>query len=161
MRFFFLFSQAFLLTGFASSSSLRVREDDNSCDVAHDQNTCFKTKDSTGQPCVWCECSAVPSECLTLEQSKQVPPGVFNCKSPSSSRLDRMMLKEQVVDDDFCDSKSKSGYISLDKSEYDQDGEDKHLFYWMFEKRGQSDEEDETIPLIVWLTGGPGCSSSL
>lgn len=157
MRFFLLFSQVVWLT--AAASSLRIREDE-SCDVAHDETSCFQTKDATGQPCVWCECSAVPSECLTQEQSKQVPPGVFTCKSPSS-RLERMTLQEQLVDDTFCDVKSKSGYIALDKSEYDQNGEDKHLFYWMFEKRNQSDGDDETIPLIVWLTGGPGCSSSL
>ncbi len=32
-----------------------------------------------------------------------------------------------------------------------------NLFYWFFESRGTPDKD----PLVVWLTGGPGCSSML
>lgn len=142
-----------------------------SCQKASaNEGSCQAAKDAAGTPCVWCECAAIPSECLTLEQSQRVPPGVFDCKSPSSKEeeeesttiLSRMTLEEQPVEDAFCDANSLSGYISVDESRFDQDGENKHLFFWMFQKRGTVDvTADESIPLVVWLTGGPGCSSSL
>ena len=39
---------------------------------------------------------------------------------------------------DLCDasSNSLSGYVDISGSEYDKGGENKHLFYWFFEKRG-------------------------
>ena len=44
---------------------------------------------------------------------------------------------------DLCDdsSASLSGYMDIKGSEYDASGEDKHLFYWFFEKR-DADAED-------------------
>ena len=35
------------------------------------------------------------------------------------------------------------------------DGDD--LFYWLMKSRGDKDKD----PLVVWLTGGPGCASEL
>ncbi|KAF7289385.1 Carboxypeptidase [Mycena indigotica] len=41
-----------------------------------------------------------------------------------------------------------SGYLDI--------AEDKHLFFWFFESR----DSPSTDPLVLWLNGGPGCSSS-
>jgi len=47
----------------------------------------------------------------------------------------------------------RSGYIAVNKK-VDNGG---HLFFWMFESR----RSPATDPVIVWMTGGPGCSSEL
>ncbi|CAI5715338.1 unnamed protein product [Peronospora destructor] len=57
-----------------------------------------------------------------------------------------------LVDQDFCDStKQLSGYFKIAGSK------SKNYFYWLFESRGSP----STDPMIIWLTGGPGCSSML
>jgi len=45
------------------------------------------------------------------------------------------------------------GYITVNGSP--KNGS--HLFYWMFESR----HDPTTDPLVLWLTGGPGCSAML
>ncbi|KAJ0394640.1 hypothetical protein P43SY_003838 [Pythium insidiosum] len=42
-----------------------------------------------------------------------------------------------------------AGYIKLPNKK------DDHYFYWYFESRSQPNKD----PLVLWLTGGPGCSS--
>ncbi|EJD05531.1 serine carboxypeptidase [Fomitiporia mediterranea MF3/22] len=56
----------------------------------------------------------------------------------------------RVTEPKLCDPdvQQYSGYLDV------TDG--KHLFFWFFESRTYP----ETAPLILWLNGGPGCSSS-
>ncbi|KZT27650.1 serine carboxypeptidase [Neolentinus lepideus HHB14362 ss-1] len=56
----------------------------------------------------------------------------------------------RVTEPTLCDSSVKqySGYLDI------TDG--KHLFFWFFESR----ISPETAPLVLWLNGGPGCSST-
>jgi carboxypeptidase C (cathepsin A) len=56
----------------------------------------------------------------------------------------------RVTEPTLCerDVKQYSGYLDI--------AEDKHLFFWFFEARNTPEE----APLVLWMNGGPGCSSS-
>jgi carboxypeptidase C (cathepsin A) len=45
----------------------------------------------------------------------------------------------------------KTGTVKIDKLNDD-------IFYWMFDSR---QETAATDPLVLWLTGGPGCASEV
>mmetsp|Transcript_23557 Transcript_23557/g.67461 ORF Transcript_23557/g.67461 Transcript_23557/m.67461 type:complete len:213 (+) Transcript_23557:86-724(+) len=172
-----LSSVAFLsFTAFASADTITevantlAEEGVSACNVIRDEGQCHAAKDENGDSCEWCECQAVPPVCVTKDQANQLPAGVFKCSSGSPGLFqfveDRSHhLKETLQgNSDICDASSKSisGYMDIKGSKYDENGEDKHLFFWMFEKRNQDENvSQEEIPFVVWLTGGPGCSSTL
>ncbi|CCM06004.1 uncharacterized protein FIBRA_08247 [Fibroporia radiculosa] len=56
----------------------------------------------------------------------------------------------RMTEPELCDPSVQqySGYLDI--------AEDKHLFFWFFEAR----VNPEKAPLLLWLNGGPGCSSS-
>ena len=167
---------------------------DSSCGDASSKETCMAAKDdASGDPCVWCTSQAVKSACFSQEQSESLPASVFHCETPGSTTeqkdsapttaytfltnrhgsaqnmthtLSHKVHEAGSAASEICDpsSKSISGYMDIKGSKFDENGENKHLFYWMFEKRGTQDltaEEQAEIPFVVWLTGGPGCSSTL
>ncbi|PBP28763.1 putative carboxypeptidase Y [Diplocarpon rosae] len=66
-------------------------------------------------------------------------------------KLESYMLRAKHVDPSKLGVdkvKQYSGYL-------DDDENDKHLFYWFFESRN----DPKNDPVILWLNGGPGCSS--
>ncbi|OAX40545.1 alpha/beta-hydrolase [Rhizopogon vinicolor AM-OR11-026] len=58
--------------------------------------------------------------------------------------------KLRITEPKLCDPNVKqySGYLDITN--------DRHLFFWFFESR----TSPEDAPLLMWLSGGPGCSSS-
>ncbi|KAJ2454625.1 hypothetical protein EV183_001373 [Coemansia sp. RSA 2336] len=66
------------------------------------------------------------------------------------SALPRYQLRSKSIDG-VCDAgvKQMTGYLDTE--------DDKHFFYWFFEAKNKVQGQDS--PLVVWLNGGPGCSS--
>mmetsp|Transcript_12754 Transcript_12754/g.26029 ORF Transcript_12754/g.26029 Transcript_12754/m.26029 type:complete len:157 (+) Transcript_12754:117-587(+) len=57
----------------------------SSCYPIKSKDECKSTIDAdSSTPCVWCECAAVPPVCVSSEESKGLPPGVFDCGDASS-----------------------------------------------------------------------------
>ncbi|QNP96321.1 Carboxypeptidase Y [Yarrowia lipolytica] len=65
---------------------------------------------------------------------ESAPGHVLRVADPSSLGLD--------------DVQQYSGYVDIEE-------EDKHFFYWFFESRN----DPKNDPVLLWLNGGPGCSS--
>jgi cathepsin A (carboxypeptidase C) len=78
--------------------------------------------------------------------------------SPSTGASSRGQLRDYPTPPDeggICDSSVKqiSGYYGVNT----QGVHDAEYFFWMFESRSQPSSD----PFVIWLTGGPGCSSML
>lgn len=71
----------------------------------------------------------------------------------SLANVDDIIVKEDLkvqADDIFLGHKGEPGFIQITER-------NDELFYWFFPSQGDAN----TDPLVIWLTGGPGCSSEL
>ncbi|KAK9711335.1 hypothetical protein K7432_007901 [Basidiobolus ranarum] len=95
--------------------------------------------------------SAVTALALPTTKSHGTSPGGYDIGWAHYTHVDYPNFKLRVKEPKLCDPSVKqvSGYLDLDK--------DQHLFFWFFESRSKP----ETDPLVLWLNGGPGCSSLL
>lgn len=67
----------------ALASGLALIDATSSCLDIKDKDACSQSNDaSTDEACVWCVCSAIPSECVSASMAKKLPPAVFNCDAP-------------------------------------------------------------------------------
>lgn len=102
---------------------------ESSCHAATTQSACSAAVDSeTNESCVWCKCAAVPPVCVSPDESKGLPPGVFECDSLDQQHprfefasVDKTLQLRETVHEkgsesgEFCDASSKSisGYMDL------------------------------------------------
>ncbi|KAK3288592.1 hypothetical protein CYMTET_3928 [Cymbomonas tetramitiformis] len=63
--FLMMFFLGLVATAQATDPCFNVFKDQASCDA--------------DAACAWCKCSAVPSNCFTIEQAKKLPSGVYTC----------------------------------------------------------------------------------
>ncbi|PVH77467.1 peptidase S10, serine carboxypeptidase [Cadophora sp. DSE1049] len=81
---------------------------------------------------------------------------IFNSDNRSPSKiithesLPGHQLRLRSTDESICSgSNGTAGYLDIDEG-------DKHIFFWAFDSRNKPSSD----PVILWLTGGPGCSGT-
>jgi hypothetical protein len=123
------------------ASGRELQLGDSNCHAMKSESDCSgATDEETNEACVWCKCSAVPPVCVSPEESKSLPPGVFECDASKENTSEEeehddedspvydfglkdgrtLQLREKVNERgsdeaEFCDASSKSisGYMDL------------------------------------------------
>ncbi|EPY43687.1 serine carboxypeptidase (CBP1) [Angomonas deanei] len=90
-------------------------------------------------------CGAELSSLLESNFQNAISPGWYDCEAEGTQA---------------------SGYISIPGTAVDSEGhateEEKHIFYWMFgPRKSPKSHKAQDVPVVLWLSGGPGCSSTM
>mmetsp|Transcript_17843 Transcript_17843/g.21674 ORF Transcript_17843/g.21674 Transcript_17843/m.21674 type:complete len:550 (-) Transcript_17843:123-1772(-) len=156
---------SFSLRDFLGLASLidvfqKVTTDNNQNGAANCEDLSDPSSCDNESGCTWCKSAAVPSKCYNKADASRLPPGVFMCdKSQSSGKkleitldTNKKLFGEKEGSVGLCDPNVRqiAGYFKLGD-------QNKNYFFWFFESRGNP----STDPVVLWMTGGPGCSSAI
>ncbi|KAJ2862817.1 hypothetical protein GGI22_002099 [Coemansia erecta] len=97
------------------------------------------------------------SDVFAPGMSSLTPPRTASADMVSNSKWDRITAMDalpnyqlRIKQPNICQTNTTqySGYLDTD--------EDRHFYFWFFEARNAKRED---APIILWMNGGPGCSS--